>query len=88
VLSIQSHAMSLNMQQYNTIVKWDKTWDYAQLDQLEHRIYRTGQTEACKFVDMTGNCNLEGLMNENVSKKGKLLHYFKEKGYKELMEKL
>lgn len=88
ILSIQSHSMSLNMQQYNTIVKWDKTWDYAQLDQLEHRIFRTGQTEACKFVDLTGNCNLESLMNENVSKKGKLLHYFKAKGYQELMEKL
>jgi SNF2 family DNA or RNA helicase len=88
ILSIQSHSMSLNMQQYNCIVKWDKTWDYAQIDQLEHRIYRTGQTETCKFVDLSGNVNLENLMTENVEKKGKLLHYFKDKGYKELMEKL
>ena len=88
ILSIQSHSMSLNMQQYNCIIKWDKTWDYAQINQLEHRIFRTGQTETCKFVDLTGNCNLEGLMNQNVEKKGKLLHYFKQKGYKELMAKL
>lgn len=88
ILSIQRHSMSLNMQQYNCIVKWDKTWDYAQINQLEHRIFRTGQTETCKFVDLSGNCNLESLMNQNVDKKGKLLHYFKQKGYKELMEKL
>ena len=88
VMSIQSHSYSLNLQEYNTIVKWDKTWDYACIDQLEHRIYRTGQTETCKFYDLTGDANLECLMNANIEKKGALLQYFKEKGYKEIMKQL
>ncbi len=88
VLSIQSHAMSLNMQQYNITIYWDKTWDYALEDQSEHRTFRTGQTETCTFVKMTGNCNLEDLMNANIAKKGALLTYFKEKGYKEIMKQL
>lgn len=88
VMSIQSHSMSLNMQQYNITIYWDKTWDYATENQSEHRTFRTGQTETCKFVKMNGDTNLESMMNENVNKKGQLLNYFKEKGYKELMEKL
>lgn len=88
IMSIQSHSMSLNMQQYNITVYWDKTWDYAVIDQSQHRTYRTGQQETCRFVQMCGNVNLENLMQENNVKKGKLLRYFKRKGYKELMEKL
>ena len=88
ILSIQGHSYSLNLQEYNTIVKWDKTWDYACINQLEHRIYRTGQTETCKFYDLTGDTNLEGLMNTNIEKKGELLKYFKVKGYKEIMKQL
>ena len=87
-MSIQGHSMSLNMQQYNITVYWDKTWDYALENQSEHRTFRTGQTEKCRFVKMTGDANLESLMNDNVNKKGQLLNYFKEKGYKELMQKL
>lgn len=88
IMSIQSHSMSLNMQQYNITVYWDKTWDYAVIDQSAHRTYRTGQDEACRFVQMHGNVNLENLMQENNITKGKLLRYFKNKGYKELMQKL
>lgn len=88
VLSIQSHAYGLNLQDYNVIIGWDKVWDYALLDQRDHRVYRTGQTETCYFYDLSGNVNLESLMNENITKKGKLLKYFKQKGWKELMERL
>lgn len=88
ILSIQSHCYGLNLQDYNTIIGWDKVWDYALIQQRDHRIYRTGQTETCRFIDLTGNVNLEELMNANIAKKGKLLKYFKEKGFKELMEQL
>lgn len=88
ILSIQSHCYGLNLQSYNTIIGWDKVWDYALLDQRDHRIYRTGQQEGCTFIDMTGNVKLEALMNQNVEKKGRLLKYFKQHGYKELMEML
>ena len=85
-LSIQSHSMSLNLQQYNTTVLWDRTWDYALIEQLEHRTYRTGQTEDCKYASMKANTNLDQLMSANVEKKGKLLQYFKTKGAEELMK--
>jgi len=42
ILSWQKNSFSLNLQNYNILIKWDKHWDYALHDQLEHRIYRTG----------------------------------------------
>ena len=88
IMSIQSDSYSLNLQQYNIIIQWDKTWDYALVDQYEHRIYRVGQEHICKFYKLNGNTNLDDLMNANNETKGKLLRYFKEKGYKEIMKKL
>lgn len=89
VFSVQSHSQSLNLQEYNTIVLWDKTWDFGLIDQLFPRVARTGQlSPVCRFVDMTGNVNLEDLMQANVEKKGRLLTYFKIKGYRELMKRL
>lgn len=87
-LSIQSHAYGLNLQDYNIIVKWDKVWDYALVNQMEHRIFRTGQSQDCQFVDMSGNVGLENMMAQNVEKKGKLLEYFKNKGWELIKEQL
>lgn len=86
VLSIQSHAYGLNKQEYNTIIGWDKVWDYALLDQRDHRVYRTGQTQDCRFIDLTGDVGLEDMMNKNVAKKGEILKYFKQHGFEKLME--
>jgi hypothetical protein len=88
VMSIQGHCYGLNMQQYNITIYWDKTWDYATIDQSEHRTYRTGQQQSCTYVSLDGDVNLEGLMQKNVEKKGKLLEYFKQKGFNELMKQL
>lgn len=88
ILSIQSHSMSLNMQQYNITILWDRTWDYALIEQLEHRTYRTGQKANCTYVSMKANTNLDSLMSENVAKKGRLLEYFKQKGYKQTTQQL
>lgn len=88
VLSWQKHAFGLNLQEYNRIIFFDKTWDYALRDQAEHRVYRLGQTEDCIFYDLTGNVGLESLINQNIDKKQRLLDYFKNKSVKELMEKL
>jgi SNF2 family DNA or RNA helicase len=88
ILSIQSHAYGLNLQDYNVIIGWDKVWDYALENQRDARIIRTGQQDDCRIVSMTGRCNLEDLMKTNVAKKGALLKYFKEHGFTQLIEKL
>jgi len=85
VLSIQSHAFGLNLQEYNAVVIWDKVWDYALLEQMERRIYRVGQMSACRYYDLTGDVKLETMMRENVAKKGKILKQFKDCGYKNLV---
>lgn len=88
ILSIQSHAQGLNLQDYNTIILWDKTWDYGLIDQVFPRIFRTGQKDNCTFVDLTGDLPLDAMMQKNVINKGSLLMAFKERGYKKIMEEL
>jgi len=88
ILSWQKNAFALNLQQYNILIKWDKHWDYALHEQIEHRIYRQGQKENCKIYALTGNVGLENMMNKNVERKGRLLHYFKQKSVKELRKVL
>jgi SNF2 family DNA or RNA helicase len=88
VLSIQSEAFGLNLQAYDTIILWDKVWDYALVKQMEHRIWRTGQTNQCRFVNLNGNVGLEKLMIDNINKKMNLLDYFKNKALKEAIKEL
>ena len=78
IMSIGKHSYGLNLQQYNCIFLFDKTWDYAQLEQLEHRVHRTGQTSECRMYDFTSNAGLCKLMNDSISKKTNLLAAFKE----------
>ncbi len=88
ILSWQKHSFGLNLQEYNVIVKFDKHWDYALHEQLEHRIYRTGQEKDCFIIDLTGNVGLEDLINKCVSKKQNLLEIFKKISNKQLKELL
>lgn len=88
ILSYQKHSYGLNLQNYNRVIFWDKVWDYALIDQAEHRIYRTGQTQDCVFYSLTGNVGLEKMISKNVAKKQDILAYFKKKSVKQLMEKL
>ena len=69
-------------------MKWDKTWDYGLVDQLPNRVYRLFQKSDCRIVDLTGDVNLESMMQDNNDKKGELLKYFKNFGAKKLIEKL
>lgn len=79
VMSLQKHSLGLNLQEYNTIIFWDKTWDYAQREQIERRIFRNGQKHDCVYYDLTGDVGLEKLINENIERKRTLLDIFKEK---------
>lgn len=88
VLSIQSDTMSLNLQQKNVTIFFDKTWDYATIDQAMHRTWRTGQLSDCLFYTLTGDVGLEKLINKNVAKKESLLDYFKKKSVEQLKKEL
>lgn len=88
VLSYGMHSLGLNLQKYNVVVYFDKTFDYAQRIQSEHRIFRTGQTEDCIYYDLTGNVGLETLIDKNIIKKANLLDYFKQAGVKQIKTEL
>jgi len=71
-------SLGLNLQQYNKIIFFDKTFDYAQRDQAEHRIFRIGQDDNVNYYSLTGNVNLESTIDRNIKKKTNLLTHFKE----------
>lgn len=82
VMSYSMHSFGLNLQDYNVIIFFDKTFDYAQRLQAERRIFRTGQKDTCYYYDLTGDVGLEKLINDNINKKTDLLDYFKRIGIK------
>lgn len=88
IMSLQKHSYGLNLQDYNTIVFWDKTWDYAQREQIERRIFRTGQISNCIYYDLTGNIGLEGMINQNIERKRNLLDIFNGKTLEQLKKEL
>jgi hypothetical protein len=88
VLSIQSESMSLNLQAKNVTVFFDKTWDYAVVDQAVYRTWRTGQTRDCTYYSLTGDVPLEALIDKNVQAKMNLLEYFNNKTLAELRKEL
>jgi SNF2 family DNA or RNA helicase len=77
VMSIQKHTYGLNLQEYNVVVFWDKTWDYAQLEQIQRRVYRQGQTKYVKYYYMTSNAGLDRMINMSIENKSNLLEDFK-----------
>lgn len=88
IMSLQKHSYGLNLQDYNTIVFWDKTWDYAQREQIERRIFRTGQISNCVYYDLTGNVGLDGMINQNIERKRNLLDVFAEMSVEQLKKEL
>lgn len=88
IMSLQKHSYGLNLQDYNAIVFWDKTWDYAQREQIERRIFRTGQISNCVYYDLTGNVGLEGMINQNIERKRNLLDVFAGMSVEQLRKEL
>ena len=70
-------SFGLNLQRYSKLVFFDKTFDYAQKDQAEHRIFRYGQKKDVTYYDFTGNVNLEKTIDKNIYNKITLLDLFK-----------
>lgn len=80
VMTYGKHSLGLNLQRADTIIYADKTFDYAQRVQSEHRIYRHGQTQDCKYIDLHGSVGLEDMIARNIQRKTSLLDYFRENG--------
>lgn len=77
VLTYGKGSLGLNLQAYNQIIFFDKTFNYAQREQAERRIYRIGQQTDCRFVDLTGDIGLEKFIDTNIQNKTTLLDAFK-----------
>lgn len=88
IMSLQKHSYGLNLQDYNAIVFWDKTWDYAQREQIERRIFRTGQISDCVYYDLSGNVGLERMINQNIERKRNLLDVFAGMSIEQLKKEL
>lgn len=88
VLTYGKHAYGLNLQDYNSVIFWDKTLDYALRLQAERRIFRSGQKSDCTYYDLTGNIGLERLINSNIEKKETMLSYFKMVSFRTFMNLL
>lgn len=77
ILTYGTGSLGLNLQEYNQIIFFDKTFNYAQKEQAQRRIYRMGQNNDCRFIDLTGNVGLEKFINKNITNKTNLLDSFK-----------
>lgn len=86
VLTYGKGSLGLNLQKYTNIIFYDKTWDYAQIEQAKRRIFRYGQKHNVNYYMMTGDVGLEQLINNNVKRKNHLLDVFKKASDKEKLE--
>ena len=88
VLSYQKEAFGLNLQEYNTTIYFDKTFEYALKLQSGRRTWRTGQESDCHYYELTGSMRLETLIDRNIAKKVSMSEYFKTKTKEEIMKEL
>lgn len=82
VLTYGTGSFGLNLQDYNRIIYFDKTFDYSFREQSEGRIYRNGQTLDCEYFDLTGDIGLEAMIDRCISNKEGLVQHFKKQGKK------
>ena len=82
VLTYGTGSFGLNLQDYNRIIYFDKTFDYSFREQSEGRIYRNGQTLDCEYFDLTGDIGLERMIDRCISNKEGLVQHFKKQGKK------
>lgn len=72
-------AFGLNLQFCHNTIFADKIWDYSLVDQAEARTYRMGQLENVNYYNLTcANSGLERMIEDNIDRKGDLLHTVKE----------
>jgi len=92
VLTYGTGSFGLNLQDFHTMIFWDKTFDYAQLEQAQRRVYRIGQKQDVKYIMLSASVGLDRLIDKNIEKKVSMLDAFKiaseQKKGREMIEKL
>lgn len=84
-------AFGLNLQFCKHMIFAEHSFDYAQREQAEHRIYRMGQGEDVTYYNLWCNCGLERLIKGCLEKKVNLLEEVKkeiEKGGNEWVKSI
>lgn len=88
VLNYKTGSLGLNLQDRPYTVYFDQTWDWGDVVQSQHRNYRTGQLNDCRYLKLVGNVGLESLIHKNNQKKVGMSEYFKSISRKELHDVL
>jgi SNF2 family DNA or RNA helicase len=88
VLTYGKHSYGLNLQDFNVIVFFDKTWDYAQRIQCERRIWREGQLNNCIYYDLTCKIGLDKIIDQNIKNKTNILEHFKKIGINKIKKSI
>ena len=84
VLNYKTGSLGLNLQDRPYTVYFDQTFDWGDVVQSQHRNYRTGQENDCRYLRLIGNVGLEKLMFENNKKKIGTAEYLKKISKNEL----
>lgn len=82
VLTYGTGSFGLNLQDFNRIIYFEKTFDYSFREQSEGRIYRNGQKLDCEYYDLTGDVGLEEMIDRCILNKEGLVQHFKKQGKK------
>lgn len=77
ILTYGKGSFGLNLQQYKTMIFYDKIWNFAMLEQAKRRIYRIGQSEDVTYHYISSDLGLDTMMDRNIKTKGVLLKEFK-----------
>lgn len=73
-------AFGLNLQFCHNLIFADRTWDYAQMEQAEARVYRLGQEEHVDYHTVyCSSVGIEDMTSRNLDRKTGLLDEVKEK---------
>ena len=88
VLNYKTGSLSLNLQDKPFTVYFDQTFDWGDVVQSQHRNYRTGQENDCRYLRLIGDVGLENLIFENNKKKLGISEYLKKISKEQLKEVL
>lgn len=86
VLNYKTGSLSLNLQDKPYTVYFDQTFDWGDVVQSQHRNYRTGAEQDCRYLRLIGNVGLENLIFDNNKKKLGISEYLKKISKEKLIE--
>ena len=88
VLNYKNGSLGLNIQERPYTVFFDQTFDWGDVIQSEHRNYRIGQVNDCRYLRLVGDVGLENLIFDNNKKKIGISEYLKRISKEQLNEAL